>query len=260
MSKSIPLSPSQEKIKRAQAKFEYLKSIINRYISSNPCSLRIEHYGDISHIVARREKDVPEEIGFEVVEAVGHLRSALDKLAVALVDKNGRGTSGVGFPFGAIDNGKPIIIPNPRTAHIEKKFTPDQWKLIVAQRPYPGGNETLWAINQIANSDKHGLELVGVKPRDSSIRGLGVAGTHFGAEVLIANPPQQETWPYDYEREKVLVFIKRGVGNLGIEAQPPSEIIFDEIAPVTGMNVLTTLNQQIRITESIVKTFKSAFF
>jgi hypothetical protein len=98
------------------------------------------------------KKEPPEDIGFEVVEAVGHLRSALDKMSVAIVESNERGISGIGFPFGGLDNGKPEVFPSARMQNgIKRKLTADQWDLIETYRPYPGGNDILWAINQIAN-------------------------------------------------------------------------------------------------------------
>lgn len=256
-----PLRPSEEKIKRAEAKFGYLKGAINAYVASQPYSTRFDEQAGAKHLVARREKELPEDIGFEIVEAVGHLKSALDKMLVALVELNGRGISGVGFPFGSIDNGQPVPVPNGRTGPIEKKLTADQWTLVVAQRPYPGGNDTLWAINQIANTDKHGRDLVEVKPRLAHKgTGIGTPGTNWSGGSINVYPAQDDTLPYDYEREKVLVSIWGGSGQLGIRSESTVEVVFGEIAPVSGMNVLTTLNQQIRITERIVKLFRSAFF
>lgn len=262
MVKSKPhLFPSYEKIKRAKSKFDHLKTGINAYVASHPYSFRIDGEWPRIHYVARREKAPPDDIAFEVVEAVGHLRSALDKMLVALVELNGRGTSGVGFPFGGMDNGKPLPIPNPRTGTIEQKLSPEQWNLVVAQRPYPGGNDTLWGINQIANTDKHGRDLVDVTPVLGDRVGLFGSGTEFsGPAEIIVLPDQDNTLLYDYERERVLVTVIGGKGELSIKAEPTPTIVFSELAPVTGKNVLTTLNQQIRITEGIIETFRKAFF
>jgi hypothetical protein len=257
-----PLFPSQEKIRRAKSKFDYLKAIINAYAASNPYSVRGDVDGKIARLIARREKDPPRDIGFEIVEAVGHLRSALDKLAIALVELNGRGISGVGFPFGGISEGKPDPFPSNRMEDgIKKKLTDDQWRLIAHYRPYPGGNDTLWSINQVANADKHGAGLVEVIPRNDGGMGLFGPGTDFGGGTRIrVRPPQDDSLPYDYERETVIIEAEGGQGQFSVKHEPAAIIVFSEIAPVTGRNVLTTLNEQIRITDHIVKAFSSAFF
>lgn len=256
-----PLLPSQEKIRRAQRKFNQLKSIINGYVASQPYAVRLDSDGNTRRLVARRDKEPPEDIAFEVVEIVGHLRSSLDKLIVATVAFNGRGVSGVGFPFGALDNGKPEPFPSARMKlGVKKKLTAQQWALIEAHRPYPGGNDTLWAINQIANADKHGADLVSVIPVNTGGLGIGTPGTNWKGGVMSIWPPQDDALPYDYEREKVLLTVTGGSGQLGVDHQPTPEIVFGEIVPVAGQNVLVTLNAQIRLTERIVKRFRDAFF
>lgn len=262
MSKSEPpLFPSQEKIRRAKSKFNQLKSAINTYAAIQPYSVRVDTNGNTHRLVTRRNENPPEDLAFEVVEIVGHIRSALDKLTVATVALNGRGISGIGFPFGAIDNGKPEPFPSARMEQgVKKKLTPAQWDLIEAYKPYPGGNDTMWAINQIANADKHGADLVRVIPRNLGGLGIGTAGTNWTGGEIVTMPAQDDSLPYDYERETVILSITGGSGQLGVEHKPAVAIVFGEIVPVGGRNVLTTLNEQIRISEHIVKSFRDAFF
>lgn len=256
------LSASNEKIKRAQSKFDYLKLSINQYIATQPYATRVEEQGDTHYFIASRQKEPPDDWAFEVVEAVGHLRSALDKMTVALVEKNGCGISGVGFPFGGLDNGKPDVFPNRRMENgIKKKLSPEQWKLIESYRPYPGGNDTLWAINQVANADKHGKDLVNIRPM--LVRngvGVGRRGDSCKADLIYAGLPENDPFSYDKEREEVVLTIVGLSGQLTVNRDTTPEIVFGEIAPVEGMNILVALNQQIRITDSIIKSFRNAFF
>jgi hypothetical protein len=261
MAKPPPLRPSKEKIKRAQSKFDYLKSGINRYLASSPYAIKVEANADFRYIIASRTVDPPDDFAFEVTEAVGHLRSALDKMIVALVDKNGFGTSGVGFPFGGLDNGKPEQFPSTRMERgIKKKLTPEQWGVIEAQRPYPGGNDALWAINEIANEDKHRAGLVQIRPAMSDRGGIGVVLGGGLIREITYRPNDCDFVLKDKEREVVLLRIREGGLNEKIDTTIACSVVFGDIRPVAGKNVLTTLNEQIRITERIVDIFGRAFF
>ena len=162
MSQFPPLHSSKEKIKRAKAKFGHLLTTVNGYVNSNPHEVIVKENSKRAYIISRLVKDLPEGFAWEIVEAVGHLRSALDKLMIDLVKQNSRGLSGVGYPFGNLgENGKPDTFPSGRHDHIKKKLTTDQWELVLTTKPYPRGNDTLWSINEIANADKHREGLVG---------------------------------------------------------------------------------------------------
>src|SRR5258708_1817027 len=103
MSARARLEASQEKVKRAQSKLSHVAALINAYVASGPVSMRVEQYPSGEYHISRIDKFPPDDIAWETTEAVGHLRDALDKLLVELVELNGRGISGVGFPFGGLD-------------------------------------------------------------------------------------------------------------------------------------------------------------
>ena len=252
-----PLFPSQEKIKRAKAKFSYLMGSINNYIRSNPYSIRKQTYGDRFYVIASRDKDIPEDVSFEVVELVYHLRTALDKMMVALVARNERGTSGVGFPFGGMSsNGEPEQFPTKRMEDgIKKKLTTDQWALIEAQRPYPGGNDTLWAINELSNEDKHRKDLV----EALADPGASVDITRLEPSSTVSIGINNPAVIHDQEREVVL-FSTDLARNKRIDSTISPAVVFGPIPPVQGQNVLVTLNQQIRLVEGIVGVFRQSFF
>ncbi len=163
---TVDLTPSLKKIERAKKKFDNLVALVTAYNNRDSISLRREVEGGLTHVIASVEKDPPEDVVWELVEGIGHLRAALDKAVVAMVDSNGRGVSGISFLFGGISNGQPDQFPTARIEHVLKqKLTPDQWDVYLASEPYPGGNDLLWAVNQIANEDKHRRDLVEASPQ-----------------------------------------------------------------------------------------------
>jgi hypothetical protein len=262
------LHASQEKVRRAKSKFDYLERTINAYIATNPHEARIEVIDETAYVIACLKSPIPEDISWEIVEAVGHLRGALDKMIINLVDLNGRGLSGVGFPFGGLDaQGQPNTFPDGRMTGkggIEKKLTPDQWALIVAQKPYPGGNDTLWSINQVANADKHWKGLVevvpGVNPRISFSLNHAMSlpsakrRVSFGASAANNFPGKQK------EGEKVVLAFDPSFTDGNKNTSITSAVSFGEVRPVTGKDILSTLNAQIREVEAILETFEAQFF
>lgn len=255
------LRPSYENVKRAQRKFAELKSLIGRYIESGPHRIRTESHAKTTYVIRSLERDPPDDVAWETVEIVQRIRIALDKAMVALVERNGRGTSGVGFPFGGLNNetGQPNPFPDNRMTGkhgIIQKLTAAQWDLIAAYKPYPRGNDTLWAINEIANSDKHRKELVEARAR------LGQDNFNLfradGTQSFTIHPTDVPV-PYDKERETVFLAVEGGSGNFDAKHSFAVEVVFGEIAPVTGGNVLVTLNQQIRLVQSILKGMGTLF-
>lgn len=258
MSKTDPLLPSKEKIKRAKSKLENLRAGIATYIKSYPHVLSLKVDGNINYAIATRVKEVPEDLVWELVEGVGHLRGALDKLACALVELNGRGDSGVFFPFGGMgSDGKPNPFPDARMEKgVKKKLTPDQWDLIARQQPYPGGNETLWAVNVIANIDKHSNTLIKISASlENRAEVLSMYGVDDYASGRIAGLVLT-----DEEREQVLFAFSGENPHVNVECNVTQSIIFGPIVPVEGKNILKTLNEQIRLVEGIVEIFEGAFF
>lgn len=251
---SNPLHASQENVARAKRKFGQLKAAINGFLQSNPYSLRAQREAGLSHIIARREKDLDIDIAFDVVDLVLRLRSALDKATVALVASNSRGTSGVGFPFGGIDRntGQPDKFPSERMIGkhgLKKKLSPEQWDFICAHRPYPGGNNTLWAINEIANADKHREGLVEVSPNLD--HGFAFDGGYI--DRLSIRPTEFQHLLSDEEREVVLMSMGTVVSQSNIQHSFSASVVFGDGFGADRRNVLATLNEQIRIVDHILK-------
>lgn len=251
-----PLYPSQEKVRFAKSEFKNLVSEIRFFIKNNPPNIRIEVNSDGSSTAFLKSPDeIPAGISIRASSIVKQLREALDKMVVALVDANGRGHSGVSFPFGGknIETGKIEEFPTGRHNSIKKKLTPKQWRLILAQKPYPSGNDLLWAINQIANTDKHRMDLVGVRPDFK--QGFAMGNGYLSSFVS----HEEEVFTSENGAELKIFTIGAGT-TMNIEHSVSTFVSFFEIEPVNGKNVLVTLNQQIRMVDHILKTFKAAFF
>lgn len=208
-------------------------------------------------MIARLQQPMPIDFIHEAAEIGGHLRSALDKILMELVDLNGCGLSGVGFPFGGIDKntGKVEAYPSPRHDGVKKKLTPDQWALIVGQKPYPGGNDILWSINQIANADKHWRGLLAVRASYNASTAIGAATSGpMGLSMLKAQRPLLSE-----EKPEAEVLLFSGAFNINIETTATAKIVFGDIAPVQGKELIVALNAALRECESVVELISQTF-
>lgn len=252
-------SDSQANIKRAYSKFGGLKSLVNRYIRETQITVREETKSDCVYTICRINDLPPEDIQWDAVEIIHRLRNALDKAVVAMVERNGIGLSGVNFPFGGIDGntGEPNVFPSAGTEKsLKKKFTAEQWDFIVnVCKPYPGGNDTLWTINEIANFDKHRKGIVTVRPTmwPSTVR--IVEGDQRGGGSYRLMPTDCDHMVSDKEAETVIAEFS-GPGYLKVEQELSIDVVFGEITPVANKNVLVTLNQSIRMVDGLVKAMR----
>jgi hypothetical protein len=254
------LHASHENIKRAERKFDDLKGAINRFIDSRPYSVSVERKDGITYVLAREDRGLPEDIPWDTVDVTQRLRIALDKAIIDVVEQNGRGTSSVGYPFGGIDRstGKPNPFPDGRMlgkGGIKEKLTSDQWRVVEAQKPYPGGNDSLWAINEIANTDKHRKGLVEVVPRLGSGLNINAIGPSGTAQSIINMPDKRHT-PFAHDERITVLLSLDGARNLRVEQKPFLEVVFGSLMPVTGKNVLVALNEQIRLVKHMINEFR----
>lgn len=260
MSDEHPLFGSIEKLKAADRKITDLKASCNAFIASKPYKIRFHDDGEFRHCIVELANPFPAKMRLDVGEISVQLRDSLDKLVVAMVIANGRGTSGVSFPFGGKDQGTIRTVPNAYTQALENKLTADQWKFVVAQKPYPGGNDTLWGVNQIANADKHWNGLVALRAKAEG--GLtipdGARGPIFIGK-MVGGGTGKEAFLNDQNREAVIFSISNdSYGQM--QPHVTGTIVFGEIEPVAARDILITLDSQFREVKRVVELAGKTFF
>lgn len=263
----LDVTPSVEKLERAQRKLERAHAMVDEWAKRGiRYNIRTEIHGNAAHLIAKIFDRPPEDVTWEVVEAVGQLRSALDKMMVALVESNGRGVSGVTFPFGGMDNnGNAEAFPTPRHEFLKKKLTDEQWQCVLEQGPHPMGNPYLWGINQIANEDKHRKNLVRVSPRLIA-RQLNISGGTFVASEganfgITAGTGEFDSLLSDSDDESILLSYAFGEGSIHpkIDTDISISLAFGDVAPVKGAEILGTVSHQIDLVRNILTDFSQKF-
>jgi len=167
----LPLTADQRieltrvKVARANQHIEALEARIKSFLEGEPYKVATKPHPEFPdtfthHYVASVEP-MTAAIPLFAGEAVQNMRSALDHLAWHLVDigcaKQGivlgkTERKQIGFPI--IDTDIPEQYEASRKAKV-KGMMQDAIDAIDAAKPYKGGNDCLWRLNQLNNIDKH---------------------------------------------------------------------------------------------------------
>jgi hypothetical protein len=171
------------KISRARAHLLDLEVEVGKFLATNPFPLATKRNPDTQQLVyyVASVRDPPTAIALIAGDLVQNLRGALDHLAHRLVVV-GRGDPGpfayVYFPIGTTQENYEA-----RKARYTAGMTVDTLKALDDLRPYKGGNDPLWRLNELSIIDKHRL-LIAVGARVRSID-LG----YYMTEMMAKNAP-----------------------------------------------------------------------
>jgi hypothetical protein len=116
-------------------------------------------------------------------------------------------------------------------------------------KPYRGGNNALWALNEIDNADKHAL------------LGIGSGAFIFGASFLLSETPQSFGLPirpmWDSANQEIELGIFPIQENSASKVDFGLFVAFDEIEVAHGEPVVMFLRQLARGVEYILNAIDS---
>jgi hypothetical protein len=98
----------------------------------------------------RLAKPLPRRISVRAGDAAKTLRVALDHLGASVAWAIGKSGKKANFPFGDTA----AELENRRTTN-SKQLPKEIFDLMIAFKPYEGGNDALWWLNKLANDAKH---------------------------------------------------------------------------------------------------------
>jgi hypothetical protein len=153
-----------------------------------------------------------------IFDAVSNLRACLDQMTYAIAVPRGLPESSYApFPIGKdvkwIDN----------QINGLKYLPPEIRALFRSFDPYKGGNDTLWALNELCNVKKHAaLVPINAKGNNLAVR----PGRHLlsgqARSVIMRGPVRITFGPFDTEKNEIEV----GVYPLGVNAHTDTEFSF----------------------------------
>src|SRR5205085_4950693 len=108
--------------------------------------------GTYDLIKFKLRKAFPLTIRGHASDAANNLRSALDKTICTIFDLKGLPTYRTYFPIGRDSNNFEKTL-NGWRGQLPQEIS----DLIRGLKPYKGGNNTLWALNALSGTNKHGI-------------------------------------------------------------------------------------------------------
>jgi len=227
-----PFANSKSKLAWADKRFADLQREIDNFHQLYPCEEVVEpHPNKPGHQVRkiRLTQTVPSDIAHITAEIVGNLRSALDAAGYSIALASGKGDpKSSAFPFAGSVNGMASQLSG-RCKDIPSNIQ----SLFCGFQPYPGGDDLLWALNEICNTEKHKIVIpvgAGAFPMGASAHGTG-----------FFEMPQPHVWNRE-KNEMVLITLGPGAEfnyHFGFRLF----IAFGEIKVVSGSEVLRTLHK-----------------
>jgi len=146
---------SRFKIGRAKEHIEDLERQITAFVDEHPWEYTLEtDPHTVEYVVhkIRLTKRLPHSIGDLIGDAAGKLRAALDHATCAIAEASaGRPVKdNAYFPFSRLASDFDRNLRG-RSKNVPQEFYP----LFRDLKPWAGGNDRLWGLNEICNGDKH---------------------------------------------------------------------------------------------------------
>jgi hypothetical protein len=225
-----PFASARQKLARAETHFAELSRHVINFINDHPYEEVHEPDSDrkgfIVHKV-RLTKQLPNEIADSVGDVLGTIRSALDHACFALAVAAGNpDPRNAAFPFGkTVDN---MVNALGRCKDVPKEIHP----LFCGFQPYKGGDNQLWALNELCNADKHRI----VTPIGTGIVRHNASFRATGGYISIPDP---HVW--DRAKNEMVIVTLGPTTEFKYELQFAIFVAFNEVEYVDGKPVLETL-------------------
>ena len=191
----------------------------------------------------RDVKPIPAIINAEVGAIINSLRSSLDLLASAIAKRH--------MVLGQIDAYFPIaesfddwMSGNYKANKFVKSLPADDAQVFEALKPYPGGNDSLYALHHLDILRKH-RRLVGV--------GLVPVAVLTTPDLIAAGFMMPRVWPR-FEDGAVIAWFDIDATEGQLEA--PVNVTFEERALLPGRPVMAALSDFAGLANSIIELFE----
>jgi hypothetical protein len=231
---------SRQKLARADKHFAELQREIFAFNNLQPYERVIEAHPDKpGHTVEkiRMTQPIPAGIADNTADIAISLRSALDNAGYAIAIAAGASNpKHCAFPFAGGVANMPSALG--RCKDIPEKIHP----LFCGFQPYKGGNDLLWALNEIANTDKH--RMVIAIGQAFARHGVNVRGTGF------FSMPDPHFWNRD-KNEMELIELGPGA-TYQYDFQFRFFIAFHDIEIIDGQSITRVLHDMGRIVERLL--------
>lgn len=242
------LKSAVEMLDDASAQIEELEKQVNIFFSSQPYHRVVEHDAktrfDTHKIKLIRE--IPGQLRSSARHIASDIRSSLDHIGYASSIAIGKTKpKKTYFPFGRSAN-EEINIKKGNCKDLPDEMFDVFWSF----KPYIGGDDILWALNEIANCNKH---------RSVVPVGHGLSGSQMmdnfscdGACLEMAFPPL-----WDTEKSEAILCVVDSDANTRYQIQLGFDICFGEIDVLKGRPVIPVLKYLEQLSRKVVSAADS---
>ena len=239
---SVDFSSSKYSIDRAKQHLVDFERQIIEFVKTEPYILTVDVDSETSEKVHKIKliKPMPHALPGIAADAVNNLRSALDQAIFAVT--SAIGANRTYFPF-SNNSGNFVHTVNGRCKELPQEIT----TLISAFKPYKGGNDMLWAINELSNTNKHAI----VASTATTVGGITISEGVFSGGLFMRAP----VW--DRSKNEAELFRQPFNGTAKFDIQIATFIVICDVDFLQGRPALEVFNEFVSVVESIIRALEA---
>ncbi len=247
------LASAKLKIEGADSHIKDVASQIRAFFETEPYPIRT--YIDVEPpkqwFKVELIRALPGPLYARIGDALSNTRSSLDHLAGALAVKNGYAAGSANFPVARDQK----VFESKRTQEKEKILGKDAWGMICGLKPYRGGNDLLWSLNNLRNTDFHET----VVPIASAVFN---SSFNFRVQTVDQTSLIEMPTPARFDENMVarIVGMPTSATISNGDFKVALDVAFSKVEPVEGQPVVAVLQQFLDFTRRTVALFEERFF
>jgi hypothetical protein len=203
---------------RAQHHIRDFSQAVREFVTSKPWTHVVDQDPDTGQHIhkIRIDRQLPEMLPCILFDATNNMRAALDQAGYASAIAAGSPSlKAIKFPFSSCEEKF-----RDHVAGACKDLPPQVCEIFASYQPYRGGNDTLWALNEIANAKKHlALKPLAMRP-PSVFYTADVIGDGWRSEIV---SPGGAGIGWDPEEREVTLAITPP----GVQPRITTDVTFD---------------------------------
>lgn len=234
---------SKYSIARAEQHIPDFERQVVEFFKTDLYAKVVETDPDTGHEVHKLKLIKPLPVALEgiAVDAVNNLRSSLDQVMYALRPSTGGRFAYFPFANEATNFGNAV---NGRCKHLPQEIR----DLIRAFKPYKGGDNLLWALNELCNTNKHGIICAAAIAGNT----LNVSRATFHGGGPIFRAP---VW--DRAKNEMELFRRNPGGTYEANFSVTTFVMISGIELVDGQPAIAVFHNFARIVERIVMAIEA---
>jgi hypothetical protein len=235
---------SKYSVERAKHHVLDLERQASEFLSSHAYTHVVEIDPNTSQKVYKLKltKPMPVALSGIAFDAVNNLRSALDQAGYAIAIASAKKGKSAKFPF-ADDAAQLENVINRSCKDLPKEIV----DLMRAFKPYKGGNNLLWALNKLCNTNKHAV----ICPVAATVGGIRYKRAVGSGGVSFLPPIWDRT-----KNEMELIHLQPGA-TADADIEIATFIAMRDVEFVDGQPADAILNQFVLIVERIVMAIEA---